>query len=368
MSRRTMGMPNQLTPRGERAARDQLVRSVSRTFALSIDVLPGTLGDAVSVAYLCFRIADGIEDHLTLPPAQKASLLRLWAAVMQNRAVVAHLSNGVRELDGSDPESYVVKRASLILRWLDALPVRFQSVIRSHASASALGMARWQEHGPFVEDEVALDDYMHEVAGRVGYLVTDLYALHIPAVMAKRDQLMPLSHECGLALQTVNVLRGLHTDYQRGWVFVPQSYLRSFGLTRETLFAPNLREQAMMVVDLLADKAQRHLDNGYAYIAGFPRSEHSVRLSLMWPFLFAARTLGVCRGNPLTLSSEAKMSRAEIREIVLRSRLLGWSNRWLRSYYEALLEWAPHPTNTTASRLIPSYAGKTQYARGKVGD
>ena len=41
--------------------RDIMVRQVSRTFALSIEQLPPLLRDAVSVAYLMFRIADGIE-------------------------------------------------------------------------------------------------------------------------------------------------------------------------------------------------------------------------------------------------------------------------------------------------------------------
>jgi farnesyl-diphosphate farnesyltransferase len=330
--------PSQLTSRGEREYRDQLVRGVSRTFALSIEVLPGVLRDAVSVAYLCFRVADGIEDHATMPPDRKAGLLRLWASVLQGEASVEQLSTLAAGLDSRDPEVTVVQHAPLILNWLDALPESFGRVVRGQTSASSLGMARWQEHGPFVEDEVALDDYMHEVAGRVGYLVTDLYALHIPAVMARRDQMMPLSHECGLALQTVNVLRGLRTDYERGWVFVPETTYRSCGLTRETLFQPYYSDRTMHVVTLLAEKARRHLDNGYEYVCSFPRSEHSARLSLMWPFLFAARTLAVCRNNPLTLTSEAKMSRAEVREIVLKSRMLGWSNGWLHQTYLRLLE------------------------------
>lgn len=338
-----MRAPGELTSRGEREYRDQLVRSVSRTFALSIEVLPGTLRDAVSVAYLCFRVADGIEDHPEVPPGRKAALLRLWAGVLQGQTDAAILVAQAGELGNRDAEAIVVRHAPLILHWLNGLPDSFRQAICRHASASALGMARWQDHGPFVEDEVALDDYMHEVAGRVGYLVTDLFALHIPAVMARRDELMPLSHECGLALQTVNVLRGLRSDYQRGWVFVPQSYYRPLGLSRDTLFDPNYREPALRVVALLAAKATRHLNKGYEYVCGFPRSEPSVRLSLMWPFLFAARTLAVSRDNPLALAGEAKMSRAEVREIVVRSRLFGWSNRWVWRYYQRLLEGNPRP-------------------------
>ncbi|MGH7690424.1 MAG: squalene/phytoene synthase family protein, partial [Gemmatimonadaceae bacterium] len=40
----------------------EILPSVSRTFALSIRVLPGQLGAAVNCAYLLCRIADTIED------------------------------------------------------------------------------------------------------------------------------------------------------------------------------------------------------------------------------------------------------------------------------------------------------------------
>jgi len=55
--------------------RDIMVRQVSRTFALSVEQLPPLLRDAVAVAYLMFRISDGIEDHEAMPTARKIALL-----------------------------------------------------------------------------------------------------------------------------------------------------------------------------------------------------------------------------------------------------------------------------------------------------
>jgi farnesyl-diphosphate farnesyltransferase len=316
--------------------RDAMVRKVSRTFSLSIEQLPGQLRDAVSVAYLMFRLADGIEDHSELPADRKVALLTRWVTVLEGRASAEKLIEDVRDLDPADPEVEVISNTPLILEWLRALPLAFQEPIVQHVKATALGMARWQEHGPFVEDEIELDDYMHEVAGRVGYLVTDLFSLHSAAVRERRENLLPLSRECGLALQTVNVIRGIRKDYERGWVFLPRSFYRPLGLTRHTLFDPAWEPEALAVVSVLADKAERHLDSGLAFIASFPRREHDIRLALMWPFLFAARTLALSRQNPNVLRSEAKMTRAEIGQIVARTRLFGWSNRWLADYYRQL--------------------------------
>jgi phytoene/squalene synthetase len=283
-----------------------------------------------------FRIADGIEDHAELPTDRKVALLNRWAAVLEGRETAGKMVEDVRDLDVADPEVAIISQAPLILDWLQALSPAFQEPIVQHTHASAVGMARWQEHGPFVEDEDELDDYMHEVAGRVGYLVTDLFALHSASIQEQRERLLPLSRECGLALQTVNIIRGIRKDYERGWVFVPRSFYRPVGLTRHTLFDPKCEAEALTVVSMLADKAKRHLDSGLAFIMSFPRRDHDIRLALMWPFLFAARTLALSRQNPNVLRSEAKMTRAEIGQIVAKTRLLGRSNRWLAAYYRRL--------------------------------
>jgi farnesyl-diphosphate farnesyltransferase len=187
-----------------------------------------------------------------------------------------------------------------------------------------------------VEDEAALDDYMHEVAGRVGYLVTDLFLWQYPDLQARRDELMPLARECGLALQTVNVIRGLPKDYARGWVFVPITFYERFGLTRDSLFEPAHLPQTMRVVGMLADKADRHLSHGLAYVTAFPRRYHGLRLALMWPFYFAVRTLAISRQDPAVIRGEAKITRTEVQRIVAQTKLLGWSNWWLHQYYDKL--------------------------------
>lgn len=346
------------------STRDEMVRQVSRTFSLSIEQLPGQLRDAVSVAYLMFRIADGIEDHQTMPADRKVALLNLWVTVLEGRAMPEMVVEDVRDLDAADPEVKVISDAPIILDWLHALPPAFQEPIVRHVHASSLGMARWQEHGPFVEDEVELDDYMHEVAGRVGYLVTELFALHSPLVREFRETLIPLSRECGLALQTVNVIRGIRKDYERGWVFIPRSFYRPLGLTRHTLLDPHWEPETLAVVSMLADKAERHLDSGLTFITTFPRREHNVRLALMWPFLFAARTLAISRMNPKVLRGEAKMSRAEIGQIVARTRLFGWSNRWLAGYYRRLSAISPEDFQQPPFRPVVTPGNTRMEAKG----
>ena len=124
---------------------------------------------------------------------------------------------------------------------------------------STQGMARWVARGPVVNNEDDMDDYMHEVAGRVGYLLTQLFAWYSFTVRWHKDALMPLAREFGLALQTVNVIRGLREDYERGWIFVPETFCHAVNIRREDLFKPEHRAEAIQVLDMLADKAERHL-------------------------------------------------------------------------------------------------------------
>lgn len=313
-----------------------MLRTVSRTFALSIEQLPAGLREAVTVAYLMFRVADCIEDHGAMEPARKARLLRLWSAVLAGDAQVGEFLGGIADLKPEDdPEVDVARRADSVLDGLYALPGPVRGILVRHVCDTSIGMARWQEHGPFVEDEPALDDYMHEVAGRVGYLLTELFSLHDPVIASRRDALMKLGREFGLALQTVNIVRGLRKDHERGWVFVPCSLYEAHGLTRDSLFLPENREAAMRVVATLADKAERHLLCGLTYISLLPKNRR-IRLFCIWPLLFAVKTLALSRHNPDVIASEAKITRPQVRRIVSVSSLVWWSDALLGVYYRLL--------------------------------
>ena len=313
-----------------------MLRKVSRTFALSIEHLPTILRDAITLAYLLFRVSDCLEDHDALRVEEKVTLLRQWAQVLEGVVPVGALTDALTHLNGDDHEVYVAQHADVVLAGVRTLPPALQTIITQGAHSTTLGMARWQSHGPYVEDEAALDDYMHQVAGKVGYLVTDVFAWYVPRLQAKMSRLRPLAREFGLALQTVNIVRGMRKDYERGWVFVPQTFYEPLGLTRDSFFDPANLDKAMQVVARLAAKAEHHLQNGLTYVQELPQLHHRLRLACMWPLLFAVKTLALSRNNPNVILDEAKITRGDVKEIVMKTQLLGWSNVWLRHYYTKL--------------------------------
>jgi hypothetical protein len=109
-------------------------------------------------------------------------------------------------------------------------------------------MARWVLRGPVVLKEEDMDDYMFEVAGRVGYLSTEVFAWYSKAIKNRQDLLMPLAKETGLALQTVNILRGLRKDFERGWIYVPESYCQLVGIRRGEMFSAENEAKVLKLV------------------------------------------------------------------------------------------------------------------------
>ncbi|GAB4480021.1 MAG: phytoene/squalene synthase family protein [Anaerolineae bacterium] len=314
----------------------QMLRLVSRTFALSIERLPGLLRDAITTAYLMFRVSDFLEDNEQMPPERKVELLTLWVAVMSGDLDPGALTNLLLDTSPDDPEAAVARHADEVMRLLRRLPPELQGYILAEAVESARGMARWQARGPVVRDEADLDDYMFEVAGRVGHMLTHIFAWYYRPLRALKEEMLPLAREFGLALQTVNVIRGLRKDYERGWVFVPESFCAQVGLRPPDLFKPANLEQSMQVVDMLAAKAERHLRSGLSYIQRIPRRYHRIRLACMWPLFFAVRTLALSRGNRRVLEAEAKIDRTEVMQIMVDTQIHGWSNQWLEEYYQRL--------------------------------
>ena len=304
---------------------NELLHAASRTFAVGIDRLPRPLREEVQAAYLLLRVSDYLEDNESMEPARKAGLLEVWARVLEGTEPLAALEAGMGPADDPTPDALVARNVGAVVAAFGELRPAARAIVGRHVCDSSRGMARWALRGPDLADEADLDDYMHEVAGRVGWLRTELFALDVPEVDAHRTLMMELGREFGLGLQTVNVIRGLSADRRRGWVYVP----RAFG-------ASDAPDQEDAVLGRMVAKAERHLDAAQRYIKQIPRGRHGIRLFCLLPYLFAVRTLAASRGNRQVFSGEVKMTRAEVKRIARAAGWMGWSNGWIERYAAGL--------------------------------
>src|SRR5262245_11306737 len=133
-----------------------LLRSASRTFAIGIEQLPGVLCDAGTVAYLLLRVSDYLEDNKDIDSANKVNLLNVWVQILRGNTRSEELARHIQYVDTSNPDAVVAQHAGDILARLATLPKELQEIITDHVIHSTLGMARWVERGPQVNDEADL--------------------------------------------------------------------------------------------------------------------------------------------------------------------------------------------------------------------
>src|ERR1700757_2308768 len=87
--------------------RGRILRQVSRSFYLSIFLLPKKLRDAVSLGYLLARASDTIADTTELPIELRVEKLRLLAGAIQSETpddAIAKLCASVSPLQKNESE------------------------------------------------------------------------------------------------------------------------------------------------------------------------------------------------------------------------------------------------------------------------
>src|SRR3954470_10433679 len=104
--------------------RGPLLRSVSRSFYLSLRFLPKALRDPLSLAYLLARATDTIADTTETPVTLRIEALRTLAAVIQGTAQKeksAQLCESFMALQTDKAERALIEQLPALLDWLGDL-------------------------------------------------------------------------------------------------------------------------------------------------------------------------------------------------------------------------------------------------------
>jgi farnesyl-diphosphate farnesyltransferase len=315
-----------------------LLRQVSRSFYLSVRVLPAEVREPIALAYLLARAADTVADTAVVPRAERLhhldTLRRCFAGAAPDvaavlRACAPHQKTAVerRLLEG-------VGEAVALLAGLpeqDAVEVR--AVLDTLTAGMVLDLTR------FPGDDVAtlgalqtleeLDEYTYLVAGCVGPFWTAIHRTHRRRLRRwAPGEMSALSVRFGKALQLTNVLRDVPGDLRRGRCYLPAKELAALGLRPPDLLEAAGAARGRPLVDRLLELALEHYDAGWRYTLAIPRAEWRMRLACAWPLLIGVATLARLseHPNPLAASPPVKVPRSAVRAIVARSTLNVWSN------------------------------------------
>jgi len=224
---------------------EDLLERTSRTFALSIPVLPEPTRREVMIAYLLFRIADTFEDASHWPPDARIAAIADFNGLLRSysrekaeafsrdwvRREVAHHA-GYQELMAEVP---------FVLDAFFALSPGAVEPIRVHVIRSAQGMAsivaRTREGRLTLHSIPELQDYCYIVAGIVGEMLSELFLLDRPGLSSIASFLRERAATFGEALQLVNILKDSAVDADEGRRYLPAEVPNSdvFALARKDL-------------------------------------------------------------------------------------------------------------------------------------
>ena len=270
-----------------------ILSSVSRTFALTIPLLPPAIEVVVGNTYLLCRIVDTIEDAAELSPTDKQGLSKLFLeAVLGAIPVEDFVSPCLVALKGYSniDELDLIAHTPTVLRILHTFPDKDQAAISRCVSIMSDGMSYF--HGKQTQeglkDLAEFEKYCYVVAGVVGELLTSIFSNYSAGFAKQIYGHEQLAIAFGQALQMTNILKDSPEDRARGVSWKPAS----------------------MSQGELLKIAYEKLQDSMSYILLIPANEVGMRRFCFLAFGLAVMTLEkIAARKEFSNKSEVKLSR-----------------------------------------------------------
>lgn len=310
-----------------------LLKAVSRSFSLTLRILPASVRHPISIAYLLARTSDTIADtKLVDPEIREASLCQLAQAIQSGRIEPNSLAFSL-------PPQTQTKERELLTRIHHSLALLqtvgqkerhlIQEVLQTIISGQSLDLQRFQnasaQNVVCLKSDAELDDYTYRVAGCVGEFWTRICFQKLSANPSPPPELLRAGVRFGKGLQLLNILRDLSDDLRQGRCYLPQDALLQSGLSPKNLAIPSTNETRQKIAPLFqcyVQKANQLLMNGWEYTNQLPRCWVRVRLACAWPVLIGLQTLKILPlDDPLNPSRRAKISRQAVKAIIAKTLL-----------------------------------------------
>ena len=305
------------------------VQDVSRTFALTVDVLEEPMSSYICVGYLLCRVADTVEDADHVAPADQAALLHTYDRVLDPEdpttveAFVDEVAPYVPPEDERDADWAVVAEAPRVVAAFDSLPADVRRAVEPPARELVGGMAEFVERyadegGLRIRDCAELEEYCYYAAGTVGQLVTNLVT-RTDLADERQELLYDTAEDFGLLLQLVNVAKDVYDDYtEENNVYLPADWLADEGVEQEAVLDPGNHSATAAVVARVAGHARSFLPGAQRYLEAVPTDDGNTLAAWAIPFLLAVGTLRELGRRPedAVTGEGVKVSRKEVFAVV----------------------------------------------------
>src|SRR6266498_5146757 len=302
-----------------------ILRSVSRSFYLSIRFLPARLRQPIALAYLLARATDTVADTAKISRSVRIETLKMLSDGIQGKAsreVVVDLIASFVPLQANDSERQLLESLSDCLAWLERIEqadrTDIRVVLEKITRGQMLDLQRFNNPQEIraLGTAADLDEYTYLVAGCVGEFWTRLGFRHVRNFATlSEDEMLALGKGYGMALQLINVLRDAGSDLRAGRCYFPEFELNAAHLAPSQILSEPERFQPIYRVWL--QKAKAGLECGVQYSRAI--ENRRVRAATVLPALIGAHTLALLdQAGAGALQGTVKVSRREVRAMILR--------------------------------------------------
>lgn len=316
----------------------RLLQDVSRSFYLTLRVLPAVVRSQIGLAYLLARTTDTIADTEIVSLEQRLAALRVLRARILGESNELPALGELAKQQGLPAEQVLLQRIPEALTLLDQTEATDKQLIRevlnTITSGQVLDLERFagakEQSLIALQNESELDDYTYRVAGCVGEFWTKICRRHVfPRADLDDQWLLAQGIRFGKGLQLINILRDLPRDLRQGRCYIPANKLAQHGLEIAELLKPENEQRFRPLYDRYLDLTTAHLSAGWAYTQKLPWGCPRVRLACAWPILIGARTLKRLRIEPvLDPKHRVKVTRSEVWQDILGSIVLYPTPLW----------------------------------------
>lgn len=308
-----------------------LLRDVSRSFYLTLRVLPKSIRPQIGLAYLLARTTDTIADTDLVPLDQRLNALAALRDRILGRSSAPLNFGDLAGRQNSPAERILLEQCDASLDLLESMSATDQHHVRQVleiiTSGQELDLRRFagasMKQIVSLKSDSELDDYTYRVAGCVGEFWTRICRDHLfPRARVDEIRLLSDGLRFGKGLQLVNILRDIPKDLRQGRCYLPEPRLAEVGLTPADLLNPEIEPKFRALYDDYLSRAKFHLAAGWAYTNALPWRCVRVRLACAWPILIGVKTLELLRSrNVLDPTQRIKIDRQKVRNLLFRSVL-----------------------------------------------
>lgn len=307
----------------ERRLRTSILRSVSRSFYLSMRLLPARLREPVALGYLLARATDTVTDTSKISPVVRAEKLATLSDAIQGNVPsdeVVDLAASFAPRQDNAAERALIQSLPRCLEWLENIdPVdrnEIRAVMQKITRGQALDLQRFGNPAEIGSLPLALDldEYTYLVAGSVGEFWTRLCFRHVRRFTKLSEiEMADLGKRFGMGLQLINILRDAGSDVRAGRCYFPEEELTAIRMTAaEILREP---DRFRPIYRKWLQKAEEGLKSGMQYARAI--QNRRVRAATVLPALIGARTLALLRNAGGTaLRRQIKVPRKEVRSMI----------------------------------------------------